>query len=203
MPVARPYRHQWPPGGGGSGRPDAPQYRPLPAAASRPPFQIRQAESADREALAEMLSRCTESTRWRRFLGPLRSFPEPYLTDALSGHTEHFALVAAAPAAVVALASCHTAAGDAAELAVLVEDAWQQHGLGTCLLHRLLDHSDRRGFRMLKATVLADQAWIVRALSRYGTCAAKATMGVYQVTLLRDPRERSCPASGCDDLEMI
>jgi len=56
----------------------------LPSAGSRLrapqvglPFRIRQAEAGDRPALAGMLSRCTESTRLRRFLGPVRSFPEP------------------------------------------------------------------------------------------------------------------------------
>ena len=121
------------------------------------PFQVRRASPADRTALTEMLSRCTDTTRLRRFQGRRRSFPEPYLTEALSGHPEHFALVAGAPAVAVALASCRAVAGDAAELAVLVEDAWQRHGIGTRLLNELIEHADRSGLRTLKATMLASR----------------------------------------------
>jgi N-acetylglutamate synthase-like GNAT family acetyltransferase len=148
---------------------------------------MRPASTADRPALAEMLSRCTDSTRRQRFLAPLRSFPEPYLTEALSGHPEHFALVAATPAAVVALASCCAEAGGAAELAVLVEDACQRQGIGARLLNRLIEHADRSGLRTLKATVLAEQAWIVRALRSCGTCTAAVSMGVFEVMVRREP----------------
>lgn len=158
-----------------------------PAAPACPPVQIRRASAADRSALTEMLSRCTDSTRLRRFQGPRRSFPEPYLTEALSGQAEHFALVAATPAAVVALASCRAVAGDSAELAVLVEDAWQRQGIGARLLNELIEYADRSGLRTLKATVLAEQAWIVRALCSYGTCTAPVSMGVFEVTMRREP----------------
>lgn len=131
-----------------------------------------------------MLSRCTESTRLRRFQGPRSSFPDPYFTEALSGRPEHCALVAATTAAVMALASCRAVGGDAAELAVLVEDACQRQGIGARLLNGLVEHADRSGFRMLKATALAEQGWIVRALRPYGTCTA-VSMGVLEVTVRR------------------
>ncbi len=132
-----------------------------------------------------MLSRCTVRTRSLRFLAPLPSFPEPYLTEALSGHREHFALVAATPASVVALASCRAIAGGTAELAVLVEDSLQRQGIGACLLSRLIEHADRSGLRTLRATLLAEQAWIVRSLRAYGTCAAVISNGVLEVTVRR------------------
>ncbi len=131
-----------------------------------------------------MLSRCTVSTRSLRFLAPLRSFPEPYLTEALSGHPEHFALVAATPAAA-ALASCRAVAGGTAELAVLVEDARQRQGIGARLLKRLIEHADRSGLRTLRATLLAEQEWIVRPLRAYGTCTAVMSKGVLEVTVRR------------------
>jgi N-acetylglutamate synthase-like GNAT family acetyltransferase len=133
-----------------------------------------------------MLTRCTDSTRQRRFLAPLKFFPERYLTEALQGHDEHFALVAAMPTAVVALGSCSAEAGDVAELALLVEDACQRQGIGACLLNRLIEHADASGLRTLKATVQAEQAWIVRALRSYGACRASVKMGVFEVTLHRE-----------------
>lgn len=147
--------------------------------------EIRQARATDRPALAEMLTRCTDPTRQRRFLAPLKFFPERYLTEVLQGRDEHFALVAARPADVVALGSCRALTGDVAELALLVEDACQRQGIGTCLLNRLIEHADASGLRTLKATVQAEQAWIVRALRSYGTCRAPVKMGVFEITLHR------------------
>jgi GNAT superfamily N-acetyltransferase len=139
--------------------------------------------AADRPALTEMLSRCTDSSRLQRFLAPVRSFPEPYFTDALAGHADHVALVAESPTAVVALASCRATAGETADLAVLVEDAWQRQGIGTCLLGGLLDHAGRRGLRKLKATMRADQDWIMWSLRAFGACTARVSVGVLEVTL--------------------
>jgi len=55
---------------------------------------VRQAAAGDRPALERMLARCTGQTRYRRFHGPVKVFPERYLTEALSGSPLHFALVA-------------------------------------------------------------------------------------------------------------
>jgi hypothetical protein len=54
--------------------------RCAPAVPASSAVQIRAARPTDRPTLVDMLSRCTDSTRWRRFLAPMRSFPEPYLT---------------------------------------------------------------------------------------------------------------------------
>lgn len=176
---------------------------PGPASSARQPARIRRACAADRPALAEMLSRCTGSTRSLRFLAPLRFFPEPYLTEALSGHLEHFALVAATPTAVVALASCRAVAAGTAELAVLVEDARQRQRIGARLLKRLIEHADRSGLRTLRATLLAEQEWIVGPLRAYGTCTVAMSKGVLEVTVCRpaDDRNPGADAQGCGDAE--
>ncbi len=158
-----------------------------PAAPAGVPFHLRRAARTDRQALIEMLSRCSDQTRLRRFHGNLRSFPEPYFTEALAGSAEHFALVAETPGAVAALASCIASAGGAGELAIIVEDARQRQGIGGRLLRMLVEHAGRSGLRTLKATVLADQQWIVRALRSYGTCRAVISAGVFEVTVRREP----------------
>ena len=155
--------------------------------------RIRPATPADGPALTEMLARCSESTRLKRFLAPLRSSPEPYLTEALAGHADHLALVAATPTAVVALASCRATAGATADLAVLVEDAWQRQGIGTCLLNGLLDHADRNGLRTLKATMRPEQDWIMWALRAFGACTARLSMAVLEVTMRREPHRARLP----------
>lgn len=166
-------------------------HRPRPSAADGVPLRIRPARLTDRPHLAEMLTRCSLLARQRRFLAPLRYWPERYLAEAVQGGDEHFALVAATPAAVVALASCRTVGGDVADLAVLVEDAYQRQGIGACLVNRLVEHADANGLRTLKATVQADQPWIVQALSACGTCRATIKMDVFEVALYRAPGTRA------------
>ena len=164
------------------------------AAASLPPpadlvspFRIRRAGEGDRSALIGMLSRCTDRSRLRRFHGIVRTFPEPYFAEALEGSATHFAVVVEAAGDVVALASCRAVGHDAAELAVLVEDAYQRQGLGSDLLRTLVGHAERSGRGTLRATVMADQQWILRALGTYGTCRVVLDFGVFDVTLHRKP----------------
>jgi GNAT superfamily N-acetyltransferase len=145
---------------------------------------VRHAEVADRVALVAMAHRCTDRSRQARFLAPLRGFPEPYLTEALAGIPEHEALVVEVGDAIVALASCRTV-DDGVELAVLVEDDHQRQGIGGRLLDTLVEHADRAGIGTLRATVAADQAWLVRLLRRYGTCRATVSHGVFEVTVRR------------------
>jgi GNAT superfamily N-acetyltransferase len=134
-----------------------------------------------------MLSRCTTETRYLRFLGPARSFPESYLSSAVEGTRGHFALVAEASGALVALASCIDAAEGVADLGILVEDAHQHRGIGARLLARLVEHADRSGLRALSATVLGEQAWALKVLRAYGPVEVVMSYGVFEITLGREP----------------
>ena len=166
---------------------------------------VRPAEAADGAALRAMFDRCTPSTRYRRFHGPVKSLPERYLADALSGSPFHYALVAcpepvkdrdsgpgpapnrpSAPGggAIVALASCRTVDEGAAELGVLIEDAWQRRGLGTGLIGDLAAHAANVGLRVLEAQLLAEQAWIASLLRPHGDCRLRSTWsGVLEVSV--------------------
>ena len=147
-----------------------------------PPVHVRLARKSDRPGLAEMFARYTKRTRYQRFHGHLNALPERYLAEALSGDPVHFALVACTsfpdgagrPGRVVALASCRTVAPGIAELGVLVEDSSQRLGIGGFLLRQIVDHAERNGLTTLKASVLGEQAWILRVLRRYGRCEAAA-----------------------------
>lgn len=152
-----------------------------PGSASR----IRRAVAGDRAALEAMVTRCTLGTRHGRFHAPVRSFPEPYLGEALAGRAEHFALVAEHDGAVIALASCRIDPDGGAELGILVEDRWQRRGIGARLLSSLIQHADYRGLRPLKAKVLAEQAWILQILRAYGTCQTAITGNAFDVTMHR------------------
>jgi GNAT superfamily N-acetyltransferase len=94
---------------------------------------------------------------------------------------------------IVALASCRATAEGMAELGILVEDRWQRHGTGDLLLRELVGHADRAGFRVLKAQILSEQAWIITLLERYGAChVVRGGYGILDATL----RLGSPPLSG-------
>ncbi len=89
---------------------------------------------------------------------------------------------------IVALASCRTVDEGAAELGLLIEDAWQRHGLGARLLRDLVAHGRRTGLRVLEAQLLAEQAWITGLLRPYGPCRLRSTWdGVLNVTVRLAP----------------
>jgi GNAT superfamily N-acetyltransferase len=174
----------------------APAAPAAPAAARAALVSVRRAVPADRDALARMFERCTATTRYRRFHGPVKAIPGRYLTEALSGNPFHYALVAcqepgaAAPAAagppgaIVALGSCRLVGEGVAELGLLIEDAWQRQGLGTRLLGDLVTHARRTGLRALEAQLLAEEAWITGLLRRYGPCRLRSTRnGVLNVSV--------------------
>jgi len=96
----------------------------------------------------------------------------------------------------VALASGRLVAEGAAELGLLVEDAWQRQGLGRRLLRDLVAHADRSGVRVLKAQLLAEQSWIAALLRPYGPCRLNSTWdGIMNVSVRRPPPVATHPAA--------
>lgn len=78
---------------------------------------------------------------------------------------------------IVALASCRLTGEGAAELGVLVEDAWQRHGLGARLLGDLVAHARSIGLRVLEAQLLAEQSWTAGLLRAHGACRVRPAGG--------------------------
>jgi GNAT superfamily N-acetyltransferase len=154
------------------------------------PVHIRPAVPGDRPALVQMLARCSDRSRYLRFFAGIRSWPERYLADALSGRPDHIALVAEVAGTVVALASAVTIEG-AAELGVLVEDTQQRKGIGGSLLRSLVHRLDRAGVQELTASVQVEQRWIAGVLRTFGTSAVSVHGDVFLVRLRRRPNE--CP----------
>jgi len=170
---------------------------PASTAAAGAALAVRRAAGDDRQALADMLARCSRETRYRRFHGYVNVFPRRYLAEALSGSPVHVALVAsAADGRIVALASCRGVFEGVAELGILVEDEWQRRGIGRRLLEEFVGYASRTGLRALQAQVLAEQSWLVGLLRGYGTCETRGTGAVLNVTL-RLPGCLGCPCCPC------
>jgi GNAT superfamily N-acetyltransferase len=147
---------------------------------------MRRAVTGDRAALEAMFGRCSRETVYQRFHGHAAAIPAAYLTEALAGVPEHFALVVADGPGVVALASCREGEPGGAELGILVEDGWQRCGLGGLLLRRLIEHADSRGLGILHAQVLEEQAWLERLLGAFGKCSLAFHSGTREIVLKRE-----------------
>jgi GNAT superfamily N-acetyltransferase len=158
------------------------------------PITVRRPRPADRDGLEAMLERCSLTSRYGRFLGPLRRWPAGHL-DAVTLPNESVearVAVLGGTGTVVALASLHRQGGAGAELAVLVEDAWQRRGLGAGLLVLLAEAARARGITTLYATVLSEHTHMLRLLKTvFGPIAMQQETGTTAVTIRL--AERSAP----------
>jgi acetyltransferase len=120
---------------------------------------VRPIRPADKARLAAGLTRLSETSIQRRFLGPkpkLTAAELRYLTE-VDGH-DHYAIVAELHGDLVASARWVRLHEDpeAAEAAVVVCDALQGKGLGKELARLLADAARRHGIRRIHATMLSD-----------------------------------------------
>ena len=112
-------------------------------------FTVRPAGPGDRAAALAMHGRCSPETLHRRYHGPV-SDADRYLGHLLDPRHGRTFAVETAPGTLVALGHLLWD-GDESEVALLVEDRWQRHGLGTLLLARLADAARREGRATLYA----------------------------------------------------
>lgn len=147
--------------------------RPVPpSAASVPRWRTAVVTAADEPALRDLFAACSQDTLRLRFFGRVRAFPAEYLGHVLAGRADvHDAVVAyeygasrARPAGLASLALPPGAR--AAELGVLVADAWQRKGAGGAMLDLLLTRARARGVRYVSAAVLPGRSALLAALGR-------------------------------------
>src|SRR3954447_12793658 len=129
----------------------------------------RPVQDDDLGRFLRMWPRLSPETRYRRFHSPVPRLPLD-LVERL-GHVDHAnreAVVAVVGGEVVGVARYDRSPADPteAEFALLVEDDWQNVGLGRQLLGELTRLAARRGVRTLTATVQADNDRMVRLIRR-------------------------------------
>jgi GNAT superfamily N-acetyltransferase len=143
-----------------------------PDAVAAPRWQTAVVRPGDAGALHGLFAACSEEAVRLRFFGRLRAFPAEYLEQVLAGRPDvHDAVLVhpcgATRARPVGLASLALASGaPAAELGILVGDAWQRQGAGGAMLDLLLARARQRGVRRVSAAVLPGRSALLAALGR-------------------------------------
>jgi len=186
---------------------------PHPAMHTRYPFElvdvwharngervlIRPVHPQDAELAMRFVNDLSPASRYNRFHQPLRELTPAmarWATDV--DHDRHIALIAvvfeAGREVEIGVARYVVGdAGDVAEIAVAVADAWQRQGVGERLLRGLVQIAARRGLAWLEGEVLEDNAGMLALARRAGFAVRSARNGL-TVTIDR----RITPADAVD-----
>jgi RimJ/RimL family protein N-acetyltransferase len=150
-------------------------------------LELRPIRPEDAEALLALHARLSADTIYRRYFG---ARPHLAATDVerftrVDGRYR-FALVAVRGSDLVAVARYEGRPGErSAEIAVVVDDALQHHGIGRLVLERLSDVACEAGLDELVADVLAGNAAMLGLLRTLGLPRRTETDGD-TVTVLVD-----------------
>jgi methylglyoxal synthase/L-amino acid N-acyltransferase YncA len=135
---------------------------------------VRVATPDDMEAVVDLHQRCSLTSRLRRYLSGTRTPSTATLGRLLSPASGHALVVEDEAGQVVALANLSWPSGaepsgtGTPELAILVEDGWQQRRIGTFLARRLVAIAEELGVGRVRAVVHASNTGMVRIMS--GLC---------------------------------
>lgn len=132
----------------------------------------------DHVLLGRFLGGLSRQTRFDRFLGAV-NMATPTLLAQLTQmdplHHQAFVVTHVAGEHETMVADARfivDADPDSADFAIVVDDAWQAHGVGTHLLHLLSEAAARRGLRWLRGDVRNDNERMLRLMKRWGFCRA-------------------------------
>lgn len=134
--------------------------------------RIRPIRPDDEPGLVALYSRLSPGTAYQRFFWVLRRLPNEWAHHfANVDYRRRLALVAESSAEgtpkLVGVARYEpTDEQDTAEVALVVQDGWQDRGLGTILLNDLLRAAEARGIRQFRAYVLSDNDRMLHMLAR-------------------------------------
>jgi ribosomal protein S18 acetylase RimI-like enzyme len=124
-----------------------------------PELVMRPVDPADVDAIVATHRRLSPQSIYRRFF-TLMPDPASLVMHhlALVDHRDHEALVVLDGDQVVAVAQWDRAQEhpEEADVAIVVDEAWQHRGLGTALMRALAGDAHRHGVDTLTASVLSD-----------------------------------------------
>ena len=151
----------------------------------------------DAPRLVALYERLSLDTRYHRFFSTMRRLPPDWARFLANvDYRTRLALVVESPDdpdALIAVARYEPAgAPDTAEVAFVVQDGWQDRGLGSVLFRELLRAAAANGIRRFRAWVLADNRRMLDLIARYGRIEQRTLeQGVVELTFTGPPPESS------------
>lgn len=118
-----------------------------------------------------MHERSSEKTMYRRYLQAVKEWRGINLRRLSGGHRGATLVAMSEEGAIVGLGNVfpdEPGDGHAAEIAVIIEDAYQGRGLGTRMIRHMLGLAEDLGFEEVVATVLEENAGMLHVLEATG-----------------------------------
>ncbi len=156
---------------------------------------LRPIRPDDAPRLQELYDRLSRDTAYQRFFTVMKRLPPDWARILASvDYRTRLAVVAEQPGEpgpeLIGVGRYEpTDEADVAEIAFVVQDGWQNRGLGTILFDDILRAAVGRGIRRFRAYVLADNRRMLDLITRLGVVKQR-TMEQGVTELLFAPRER-------------
>jgi RimJ/RimL family protein N-acetyltransferase len=118
-----------------------------------------------------MHDRCSEETRYQRYFAPVSQWREDRLRKIAGGHRGATLVAETEDGSLVGLGNVFPEKPEGAataEVAVIIEDAWQGQGVGSVVLRRLIELAERWDFDEITALVLATNTVMITVLENTG-----------------------------------
>lgn len=166
---------------------------------------VRPATSADREALVAFHEGLSTRSTTLRYFGVHPRLTESDLSRMTGGTADHVVLLALRNEKVMAVAEYHRTAGsDEAEVAFVVDDAFQGHGVGTILLEHLASAARRQGVRRFVADTLGENDRMLEVFAKAGFArTSEFDSGIVRVVLQIEPSLESVARTEARDRHAV
>jgi RimJ/RimL family protein N-acetyltransferase len=154
--------------------------------------RLRPIRGEDESRLIEAYARLSQYTAYQRFFAVMQRLPPDWAH--LLAHVDYqrrLALLAEvgpseAPELIGVARYEPTDQEDTVEIALVIQDGWQNRGLGAIMLDALLAAAEARGLRRFRAFVLASNARMLGLLARRtDVTERRASSGVVELLLAR------------------
>jgi RimJ/RimL family protein N-acetyltransferase len=157
-------------------------------------LRLRPIRPEDQNRLSAFYDGLSRHTAYQRFFAVMKRLPPDWAHFLANvDYERRLALLAEhgppeAPELVGVARYDHTDHADTAEIAFVIQDDWQNRGLGTLMLDALLAAAEARGVRRFRAYVLAGNARMIDLLVRFTDIQERVTQsGVTELLLTRRP----------------
>jgi acyl-CoA synthetase (NDP forming)/GNAT superfamily N-acetyltransferase len=164
-------------------------------------IHVRPVSEADTDALNALYTRVSPRSRYLRFFSAGISIDRE-VQRLIAPSDDHVALLAEHEEVAVGVASYEILNSTQAEIALLVDDAWQGDGIGSLLIEHLAAVARRAGIQELVGDVLATNVTMLRTSASLAPGIARQhgeDPEVVRVHIPTQPDERALAAAGARD----